>query len=64
MQVLLGSFQRRQLLVVLIEAHAARAVAVLVRQFQSLLVEAVVDTVLLIRQPTLSVTLAKAGSRP
>ncbi|MNR58395.1 hypothetical protein D3C85_1793840 [compost metagenome] len=59
MQILLSRFQRLQFGVVLVQAHAARAVAVLVGQLQALLVEAVVDSVVLFRQPALPVTLSK-----
>ncbi|MNF71103.1 hypothetical protein D3C84_530470 [compost metagenome] len=63
MQVLLRCLQRGQLLGVLVETHTAGAVAVLIGQLQALLVKSIIDAVLLVRQPTLPVTLAKTRGR-
>lgn len=59
---LLGLVECCQLLVVLIKAHAAGAVAVLVGQVQALLVDAISDSVLLILQAALTITQAKPVS--
>ncbi|MNE65984.1 hypothetical protein D3C80_1615110 [compost metagenome] len=50
-----GLVQGGQLLVVLVQAHAAGAVAILVGQVQALLVHAISDAVLLFLQPALTV---------